>query len=325
MQWLGNTEEEKREYKKSLMAYAKSKGASVPDILENFNAVWLAEHGTETPNTVKSEKNQFQKAKSTPKASKRGKQSVKAEKVTSKPKTSVKASHTEQNTAEQLETVTDAGEITIQEYKNRIYNALDDALCEMAIKQDSDGKYKINTLQWMGVCKRVGDTVFKDKRALKEQISESRSAMPTNNNAYNLDILLSLADIFERLCMSYNVPCKVYDFASFVNIDYQTIVNSQHRASPKGLELFKKLYTAQEQTIASAGESGRINMTLALARLNSKHGWTRTTETIHTDGGAVVGGQSWRDRFAITQDIVVGSDLIEDKQPVNVPELPQIQ
>ena len=78
--------------------------------------------------------------------------------------------------------------------------------------------------------------------------------------------------------------------------DVIELVNEYGPEMPRR-ELAEKITHEQENSIAMAGEGGRINITMALAWNNHFHGWTQAREIIHRDGGAALDSGSWKSRF----------------------------
>lgn len=157
---------------------------------------------------------------------------------------------------------------------------------------------KVSSIQWRGFCLYVGKNVFCDRSLLREKVRASTSAMITNNNAYNLPLLSGLFDIYRDLCYSVpGLPCRAADFIAFVGIPLNVLTQMGERVTPLGLDLKQKIYAEQESSVALAGESGRINVTMALAWENHFHGWTQAREIIHRDGGAALDSGSWKSRF----------------------------
>ena len=117
-------------------------------------------------------------------------------------------------------------------------------------------------------------------------------------SAYNIPLLSALYDLYSELCFTLpGLPCRAIDFQAFANIPQSSLYAIKERVTPSGLEFWKKAALEQENSVAMAGESGRINPTMSLAWLNHFHGWTQAREVIHRDGGQVLDGGSWAGRF----------------------------
>jgi hypothetical protein len=106
----------------------------------------------------------------------------------------------------------------------------------------------------------------------------------------------------------------ITDFAAFAGIDPTTVhtvggeYTADNKATPARLHLLKKLHNLQESGLASAIVDGRQNPTGALAALNHWHGWTKTTEIIHTSAAPAAS--------APALPVFDGSSgLLEDKNP----------
>lgn len=204
------------------------------------------------------------------------------------------APRTKQNEAGRLPTMIIDGapetveqDITFDEVKSRISAAMDSYNARIGYDWDH-WRTKGKPQEWRGLCRAVGQTVFKpNKGILKESVRKTNSAMPTNNNAYDVNEKLPLLlDYYCSICEFVGLPCKVSDFALFAGMEAQNFDNWSVPTS-RGFNFYKKAMELQASSIAACAEGSRIVSVVGLARLNAFHGWTKTSEVIHNAGGAV--------------------------------------
>ena len=95
-------------------------------------------------------------------------------------------------------------------------------------------------------------------------------------NAYDLDKIECICDIYIYLCLlNDKVPCK-FGFCMFTGISTDTIksweTNIESSLSKSRIAVLQKIYTSEEEALTSKAFSLR-NPTGALAALNHKKGW----------------------------------------------------
>lgn len=210
--------------------------------------------------------------------------------------------------------------LTEDDYKllDRYYAEISLALDNYATTYNIPDWKKCKPLEWRGFCLYVGKNVFTDKTLLKEKVHYNGSCTVTNNNAYSIPFLSALYDMYNSLCYSVpGLPCRAYDFAAFVGVHFTTIASLQGRVSPAGAELLQNMAKEQENSMAMAGEGGRINVTMALAWNNHFHGWTQAREVIHRTDNRLMDSGSWKSRFLTEKS---NGDSIESGE--NLPVLP---
>lgn len=174
---------------------------------------------------------------------------------------------------------------------------------------------KCKPLEWHGFCQYFGETVFRDRSMLRVTPFDNGSCTITSCNAYNVRILSAIYTLYSNLCFTVpGLPCRAFDFQSFVGIPYSSWKEMRKRLTPSGVSLFEKMAQDQETTMSMGGEGGRINPTMTLAWLNHFHGWTQAREVIHRDGGQILDGGTWAGRF-----------LGDSSKPCSIPEGKEIQ
>ena len=215
---------------------------------------------------------------------------------------------------EALYTLTDDEKKKLERFQNEISLALENYSSTYGIQ---DWK-KCKPLEWRGFCLYVADHVFPDKSMLKEATITRDGQAITHYNAYSIPLLYYLYKLFSQLCyMVPGLPCRVYDFAGFVGIPYNTFKQFLERVSTTGSDFNAKIIDEQENSIAMAGEGGRINVTMALAWNNHFHGWTQAREVIHRTDNRLMDSGSWKSRFLTEKS---NGDSIESEE--NLPVLP---
>lgn len=96
------------------------------------------------------------------------------------------------------------------------------------------------------------------------------------NNAYNLDLIDCVCDIYITLCYEYDKEVSISGFSKLTGIDTDT-VNSwgreETRVGSKGSVIYKKLNIENEESLSNMLIGGKRNPVGILGALNRRHGW----------------------------------------------------
>ena len=139
---------------------------------------------------------------------------------------------------------------------------------------------------WTAALMYVGKNVFKGSKMLKrttppekyaksKHIEKHPELYNSNCNAYDLNILNNVCDIYIYMCMMYDKIPNQQGFVYLTGMSVDTVCRWKKDSdilSQGGSELFEKLYNAEEEALTSKAFSLR-NPTGALAALNHKKGW----------------------------------------------------
>lgn len=118
--------------------------------------------------------------------------------------------------------------------------------------------------------------VFKDAD-LKDHNKYDNGLFITNFNAYNLDLLCDIADIYMYLCDTYDKIISVDGYCKLVGVHKDTVYewarDDKNKASSRSSYLAKKLTAERERTLADRLASGVKNPVGVLGCLNHWHNW----------------------------------------------------
>ena len=98
----------------------------------------------------------------------------------------------------------------------------------------------------------------------------------SNNNAYDLDIINYICDIYIDLCYEYDKEISCMGFGKLTGISQDTLYQwgaETSRPSSSGSEIFKKLTTEREESLSNMLISGKRNPVGLLGALNRHYGW----------------------------------------------------
>lgn len=140
---------------------------------------------------------------------------------------------------------------------------------------------------WNAALMFIQKNVFKNRDFLKtskphpnyinnEYTNQYSNLNKSTCNAYDLDKIECMCDIYIYLCLlNDKVPCK-FGFCIFTGIKVDTLLswerNIESSLSKSRMDILQKIYTSEEEALTSKAFSLR-NPTGALAALNHKKGW----------------------------------------------------
>ena len=99
---------------------------------------------------------------------------------------------------------------------------------------------------------------------------------PSNNNAYDLDKVNYLCDIYINLCYEYDKEVSCMGFGKLTGITQDTLYQwgaETSRPSSTASEIFKKLRCEREESLSNMLISGKRNAVGLLGALNRHYGW----------------------------------------------------
>ena len=99
---------------------------------------------------------------------------------------------------------------------------------------------------------------------------------PCNNNAYDLDKVNVLCDIYIDLCYEYDKEISILGFSKLTGINQDTFYdwgNQSSGPSSSGCEIYKKLSREREESLSNMLISGKRNPVGLLGALNRHYGW----------------------------------------------------
>ena len=98
----------------------------------------------------------------------------------------------------------------------------------------------------------------------------------SNNNAYDLEVINNICDIYIDLCYEYDKEISILGFSKLTGINQDTFYdwgNSSSRPGSLGCEIYKKLTREREESLSNMLISGKRNPVGLLGALNRHYGW----------------------------------------------------
>ena len=98
----------------------------------------------------------------------------------------------------------------------------------------------------------------------------------SNNNAYDLDIINNICDIYIDLCYEYDKEISILGFSKLTEINQDTFYdwgNESSRPGSSACEIYKKLSREREESLSNMLISGKRNPVGLLGALNRHYGW----------------------------------------------------
>lgn len=99
----------------------------------------------------------------------------------------------------------------------------------------------------------------------------------SNNNAYDIDIINNICDIYIDLCYEYDKEISILGFSKLTGINQDTFYdwgNESSRPGSSGCEIYKKLRQEREESLSNMLISGgKRNPVGLLGALNRHYGW----------------------------------------------------
>ena len=153
-------------------------------------------------------------------------------------------------------------------YENNIYLAVDEYIQEhdyMDISTDlTQYQYKDLLYYIYDKCFRYNPNILKNGKY-----------------DYNIDLLLSIYNIYKRICVKYNKITFLADFSILTGIDEDIIqewCNNDIRFNTDKAVLYKKVMRDSETAVSTQMISTGRNPVGYMAILNHYHGWSTTAE-----------------------------------------------
>lgn len=161
--------------------------------------------------------------------------------------------------------VTDREGNTIDVYEDDISMYLDQYIHERNIQDMS----KETQNKWNAALIYINKYLFKPNR--DRLLVESRLS-----NAYNIDLISSICDIYINLCYEYDKEVSIMGFSKLTGIDTDTIQSWGHceyQVTASASAIYKKLSSNNEESLSAMLISGKRNPVGILGALNRRHGW----------------------------------------------------
>lgn len=166
------------------------------------------------------------------------------------------------------------------------YSEIHRALCEFIEDRGIEDMSKESQNKWNAALIYIYNTVFKGTNKLKRSNYDSNKLMynkPSNNNAYDINIINNICDYYIALCYEYDKEVSINGFSKMTGISVDCIcawggkVNKQshnfQNVGQAGLDLHKKLTDERQESLSGMLISGKRPPVAILGALNRWYGW----------------------------------------------------
>lgn len=164
----------------------------------------------------------------------------------------------------------------IEVYEDKISEYLDQYIAE----HDIEDMHREPQSRWNAALIYINKNLFKvHKDYLKAEPYMSgklENNVMTNNNAYDLDKINNICDIYINLCYEYDKEISCMGFGKLTGISQDTLYQwgaETSRPGSSGSEIFKKLTSEREESLSNMLISGKRNPVGLLGALNRHYGW----------------------------------------------------
>ena len=164
----------------------------------------------------------------------------------------------------------------IEVYEDKISEYLDQYIAE----HDIEDMRREPQSRWNAALLYINKNLFKvHKDYLKAESYMSGKLgnnNMTNNNAYDLDKINNICDIYINLCYEYDKEISCMGFGKLTGISQDTLYQwgaETSRPGSSGSEIFKKLTSEREESLSNMLISGKRNPVGLLGALNRHYGW----------------------------------------------------
>lgn len=164
----------------------------------------------------------------------------------------------------------------IEVYEDKISEYLDQYIAE----HDIEDMHREPQSRWNAALIYINKNLFKvHKDYLKAESYMSGKLgnnNMTNNNAYDLDKINNICDIYINLCYEYDKEISCMGFGKLTGISQDTLYQwgaETSRPGSSGSEIFKKLTSEREESLSNMLISGKRNPVGLLGALNRHYGW----------------------------------------------------
>ena len=164
----------------------------------------------------------------------------------------------------------------IEVYENGIHTYLDEYLETHDVKD----MHKEPQSRWNAALLYINKCMFKPHRDILRADNYDTGKLihnnSTNNNAYDLDVVNRLCDIYIDLCYEYDKEVSILGFSKLTGINPDTFYdwgNESSRPGSSGCEIYKKLNREREESLSNKLISGKQNPVGLLGALNRHYGW----------------------------------------------------
>ncbi len=164
----------------------------------------------------------------------------------------------------------------IEVYEDKISEYLD----QYIVEHDIEDMHKEPQSRWNAALLYINKYLFKTHKDYLKAESYMSGKLEnnnlTNNNAYDLDKINYICDIYINLCYEYDKEVSCMGFGKLTGISQDTLYQwgaETSRPGSAGSEIFKKLTSEREESLSNMLISGKRNPVGLLGALNRHYGW----------------------------------------------------
>ena len=144
---------------------------------------------------------------------------------------------------------------------------------------------------WNGCLLYIRKHVFYDKEMLKTKEYIFNNNIPSNCNAYDINIVNDICDYYIYLCNLYDKEVSIIGFSKLTGINQDTIHdwgNGVNKLSSSGSDIYKKLSAEREESLSAKLVTGKQNPVGILGVLNRHYQWNMPGVTRETSKRAAL-------------------------------------
>lgn len=163
----------------------------------------------------------------------------------------------------------------IEVYEDGIYEYLD-----RYIEEHDIDMHKEPQSRWNAALLYINKYLFKDNRDILKADNYITGNLKYNNssnqNAYDIDKVNRVSDIYINLCYEYDKEISILGFSKLTGINPDTFYDWGNESSRPGsscCEIYKKLSREREESLSNRLVTGKQNPVGLLGVLNRHYGW----------------------------------------------------
>lgn len=164
----------------------------------------------------------------------------------------------------------------IEVYENGIAEYLDAYIAESGIedmRKEPQSRWNAALLYINRNYFKIQPDILKTGNYCEGNLKHGNSS---NNNAYDIDIINNICDIYIDLCYEYDKEISILGFSKLTGINQDTLYdwgNESSRPGTSACEIYKKLSREREESLSNMLISGKRNPVGLLGALNRHYGW----------------------------------------------------
>lgn len=166
--------------------------------------------------------------------------------------------------------------------ENKVYEDIfQELIDQFCMDNNIDDMRTASQSVWNSCLRNIYKHLFKNSDVLKSQelYKTGDQIAASNNNAYNLDAVNELLNIYiYDLCQRYDKEVSIIGFSTLTGIEHSTIhewgnKEGNTKLSKSRSDIYKKLYDFREESLSNKLATGNKNPVGILAILNRHYSW----------------------------------------------------